>query len=74
MASTVRTNGRPITRDDVEAAFRKVVDQGQATAGRAMPQALVVAGAVALAVVTLVFLAGKRRGRRTSSVVEIRRL
>lgn len=70
----MQTNGRPITRADIEAAFRKVVGEGEAAAESAMPKALVVAGAVAMAVVTLVYLAGKRRGQKKSSVIEIRRL
>jgi hypothetical protein len=71
---SVQTNGRRITRDDLEAAFGKVVGDGRTAARTAMPQAVVVAGAVALVVVTLAFAAGKRRGRRKSSVIEIRRL
>ena len=39
-----------------------------------MPQIALIAGTVALAVVTLAYLAGKRRGRRRSAVVEIRRV
>jgi hypothetical protein len=71
---SVQTNGRRITRADIEAAFGKVVGEGEEAVDKAMPQGLVVAGAVALVVVTLVYLAGKRRGRRKSSVIEIRRL
>lgn len=71
---SVRTNGRPITRADIEAAFERLVGEGEKTAASALPTALVIAGAAALAVVTLAYLAGKRRGRRKSSVVEIRRL
>ncbi len=71
---SMRTNGRPITRGDLEAAFQKVVGEGEKAAGSAAPTALVVAGAVALGVVAIAYLAGKRRGRRKSSVIEIRRL
>lgn len=71
---SVRTDGRPITRADLEAAFQRVVGEGEETAKKAMPVALAVAGAAALTVITLVFLAGKRRGRKKSSVIEIRRL
>lgn len=69
----LETNGR-ITRTDLETAFSRVVGDGQEAATTIVPQALVVAGAVALAVVALAFLAGRRRGRRRSAVVEIRRL
>jgi hypothetical protein len=71
---SVHTNGQRITRDELEAAFQKVVGEGTETVTRAVPQALIVAGAAALAVVALAFLAGKRRGRQKSSVIEIRRL
>jgi len=71
---SMRTNGRPITRADLEEAFRRVVGEGEKTVTAAAPAALVVTVAGALVVVTLAYLAGKRRGRRTSSVVEIRRL
>jgi hypothetical protein len=71
---SVQTNGRRITRDDLEAAFQKVVGESTETVARTIPQALVVAGAAALAVVAVAFLAGKRRGANKSSVIEIRRL
>jgi hypothetical protein len=71
---SVRTDGRPITRADIEAAFQRVVGEGEKAVESTMPVALVVAGAAALVVVALVYLAGKRRGRRKSSVIEIRRL
>jgi hypothetical protein len=71
---SMRTNGRPITRADLEAAFEKVVGEGEKTVASAVPTALVLAGATALCVVALAYLAGKRRGRHKSSVVEIRRL
>jgi hypothetical protein len=73
----VDTNGRQtrkITRDDLEAAFSKVLGEGEATTRSSMPVVALVGGAVVLTVLTVVFLAGKRRGRRTSAVVEVRRL
>jgi len=70
----VGTNGRKITRDDLEAAFSQVIGEGEATAEAAVPQVLLIVGTVALAVVTLAYLAGKRRGRRRSALVEIRRV
>jgi hypothetical protein len=51
-----------------------VLGEGEDKAKAAVPQAAVVAGAVALAVITLAYLAGRRRGRKRSAVVEIRRL
>jgi hypothetical protein len=68
------TNGRPITRDDLQAAYSQVMGQGEATARAAAPRGLAVAGAVLITLVTVAFLAGRRRGRSRSAVVEIRRL
>ncbi len=62
-----------ITKDDLKAAYSSVVGEGEATAKAAVPQALVVAGAVALAVLTAAYLLGRRRGRRRSAVV-VRRI
>lgn len=71
---TVATNGRKITRDDLQAAFSQVLGEGEATAQASAPQALIVVGAVALGVLAIAYLAGKRRGRHRSAVVEIRRV
>jgi len=71
---SVQNRGRPITRADLEAAFQRVVGEGEKTVEAAVPGALAVAGAAAIVVVTLVYLAGKRRGRKKSSVIEIRRV
>jgi hypothetical protein len=69
-----RSNGRLITREDLQAAYAQVMGEGEATARAAAPRGLAVAGAVAILVIALAFLAGKRRGRSKSAVVEIRRL
>lgn len=69
----LQTNGR-ITRTDLEVAFSRAWGDGQEQAKAAVPQAALIGGALALAVVALAFLLGKRRGQRRSTVVEIRRL
>lgn len=69
-----RTNGRRITRDDLQAAFTQLAGEGGATAKAGAPTSLLVAGALALALVALAYLAGRRRGRHRSAVVEIRRI
>ena len=67
-------SGRRITPDDLEASLRALKDEIDGTAGevrqRAIP-ALVVVGVLALVVA---YLLGKRVGRTTSTVVEIRRI
>jgi hypothetical protein len=67
-------NGRLITREDLQAAYSQFMGEGEATARAAAPKGLAVAGAVVLVVVTVAFLAGRRRGQAKSAVVEIRRL
>jgi hypothetical protein len=73
-SARARTNGRLITREDLQAAYAQVMGEGEATVRAAAPRGLAVAGAVGLLVITLAFLAGRRRGRAKSAVVEIRRL
>ena len=75
-ATTTRagSNGRLITREDLQAAYAQVVGEGEASARAAAPRGLAIAGAVAILVIALAFLAGKRRGKARSAVVEIRRL
>ncbi|HVC70536.1 MAG TPA: hypothetical protein VNC61_09825 [Acidimicrobiales bacterium] len=68
-ASTAR-----ITRDDLEAKLREVTGEATETVEAARPQ--IVGGAVAglLLLVIVAYLFGRRRGRKRSAVVEIRRV
>jgi hypothetical protein len=59
-----------ITRDDIEAKFREVSDEAES----ARSQLLTVGLAVGVALVAVVFLIGRRSGRRRSAVVEVRRV
>lgn len=68
------SNGRLITRDDLQAAYAQVMGEGEAQVRAAAPRGLAVGGAVAILIIALAFLAGRRRGRAKSAVVEIRRL
>lgn len=66
--------GGHVTRDDIEAKLRELrgeVDE----AGASVKQYAVVAGAVvAVAVVALAFAWGKRKGKKKTTVVEVRRV
>jgi phage-related minor tail protein len=66
------TDGKRVTRQDVEQAVRKALGEGEDTARSAMPQVVVVVGAVALGALALAYLAGRRRGRRRTARIEIR--
>ena len=63
-----------ITRADIEAKLRDMRGEVEQTAEAAKIPILAIAGGVATAVVVIAFLLGKRRGRRKSTVVEIRRV
>jgi hypothetical protein len=63
-----------ISRSDLEAKMRELQGEVETTATSAKEYAMV-AGAVALvAIVSVAFLLGRRRGKKKSTVVEVRRL
>jgi hypothetical protein len=73
MSSTVPAKG-PVTRADIErklAEIRGVTEGSTEVAQDATRTGLVVAG---VAVVVVAFVLGKRRGRKKSTIVEIRRI
>jgi hypothetical protein len=70
MSSPAKT----ITRSDLEAKLREVSGDANETVEAAKPQ--LIGGAVAVAILALVvtYLFGRRRGRKRSAIVEIRRV
>lgn len=65
---------RPVTRADIEhklAQIRGIADDNTEVAEDAAKTGLVVAG---VAIVVIAFVLGKRRGRKKSTIVEIRRI
>ncbi len=67
------TQGR-ITRADIEGKLRDLRGEVQETAEAAKAPIMAIAAGVAAVIVIGTFLLGKRRGRRKSTVVEIRRV
>jgi hypothetical protein len=63
-----------ITRDQIEAKFRELTGEVTDEAELARTQVVTVGLAVAVALVAVVFLVGRRSGRRRSAVVEVRRI
>lgn len=63
-----------ITRGDIESKLREMRGDVEETAEAAKTPIMAIAGGVAVAIVVVAFLLGKRRGRRRSTVVEIRRV
>lgn len=64
----------PITRDDIESKLREIKGEVDETTDQAKPIALAVGVVVVVAVVGLAFALGRRKGRKRSTVVEIRRV
>lgn len=67
------TNGK-ITRADIQAKLHEMRGDVEESAEAAKTPLMAIAGGVAVAIVVVAFLLGKRRGRRKSTVVEIRRV
>lgn len=63
-----------ITRDDLEAKLRELKDDVDETAESAKSYVAAAAAGVVVLVFLVAFTAGKKRGRRKSTVVEIRRI
>ena len=63
-----------LTRGDIEAKLHEMRGDVEETAQEAKTPLLAIAGGVAVAIVIVAFMLGKRRGRRKSTVVEIRRV
>ncbi len=67
-------SGGRITRADIEGKLRDMRGEVEETAEAAKAPIMAIAAGVAAVVVIAAFMLGKRRGRRKSTVVEIRRV
>ena len=63
-----------VTRDDIESRLRALQDNVTGRVEQRKTQIVAVAGAAVVAVLVITFWLGARRGRRLSTVVEIRRV
>ena len=63
-----------ITKTDIEAKFREIKGDIDETAESAQGIAITVGAVVAVVVVLGAFVLGKRRGRKKSTFIEVRRL
>ena len=64
----------PITRDDIEARFRELNGEVTSEVGEHRSTIVAVGLGVVVVVIAIAFLAGRRRGRSRSTVVEVRRI
>jgi hypothetical protein len=65
---------RPVTRDDIEAKFRQLQGEVESTAETARSYALIGGIAGAILLLLLAYFLGRRKGRKKTTVVEVRRL
>ena len=63
-----------VTRSDIEAKLRQIRGEVERTGEAAKPIGLAVAVAAAVGVVAVAYLLGRRRGKKKTTIVEIRRV
>jgi hypothetical protein len=63
-----------ITKTDIEAKFREIKGDIDETAESAQGIAITVGAVIAVVVVLGVFVLGKRRGKKKTTFIEVRRL
>ena len=74
MSPADTTETGKITKTDIEAKFREIKGDIDETAESAQGIAITVGAVVAVVVVLGAFVLGKRRGRKKSTFIEVRRL
>lgn len=69
-----KSAGDRITIDDIETRFRELTGSATSTADKAKVPAIGGGVAVVVLLLLLVYFLGRKRGRKRSTVVEIRRI
>lgn len=64
----------PITRDDIEAKFRELQSDVDDTVEQSMGLVVIAGVVVAVGIIGIAFVLGRKRGRKRTTVVEIRRV
>ncbi len=65
---------QPIGRDDLEAKMRELQGEVTETAESATSKLVTVGAIVVVGVIAVAFLLGRRKGKKRTTVVEVRRL
>jgi hypothetical protein len=65
---------QPISRSDIEGKLREIRGEVDSTATAAKPAAMAIAGVAVVLVIGAAYLLGRRKGKKKSTVVEIRRV
>lgn len=68
------SDGMRISRSDIESKLREIRGEVDAVGESSKTIALAAGAAVCVAVVSLAYLMGKRKGKRKTTVVEVRRV
>ena len=63
-----------VTRDDIEAKLRELRGEVDTAGDNAKQYALIAGAVVAVTVVAIAFAWGKRKGKKKTTVVEVRRV
>lgn len=66
--------GAHVSRDDIESKLRELRGEVDETGDKVRQYAVVAGAVVAVAVVALAFAWGKRKGKKKTTVVEVRRV
>jgi hypothetical protein len=74
MAMPDRPRNERITREELEGKFRELQGDVSSTAQQAKSYVLAAGAVAVVAVVTVAFVLGRRRGRKKTTVVEIKRI
>ena len=74
MNAEARALHRPIERGDLEAKFRELQGEAEDTYESATNTLLTVGAVVAVTVVAVAYLFGRRKGKKRTTLVEIHRL
>lgn len=72
--SAVHASSTPITRDDLERKFRELDGEVADCLVSATSTLVTVGAVVAVGVIAIAFLAGRRKGKKRTTVVEVRRI
>ena len=67
-------SGKKITREDLEDKFRELQGEATSTAEQAKSYAIAAGAVLLVGIAAVAFVLGRRKGRKKSTVVEIRRL
>jgi hypothetical protein len=70
----VNAQPQPIRRSDLEAKMRELQGGVTETAEAATNTLVTVGAVVAVSIIAIAFLLGRRKGRRRTTVVEVRRI